>query len=131
MSCWNKERLKNQNTQKSKKISHAKYNLRIRIFKILNISKYRPRPRENQVLKTKIYEKILSYQKMSDKLKKLWKIPLKMYIWENLIELPFENLERPKKYDEKLLKEYEKKQKIFILISNFYKNEYKKEIWKK
>lgn len=128
-SCFDKKRSEEKEYKKKRKIKDAKYEFKNKILWNLN--------KEKNMNKNK---KIIFYKKEVEKMKEKWKIPLKMYIWEKLIELPFENLDRPRlkwtqyswkkerfkekndKYEEEI-KKYRKKLKIFYLISNYYKNE--------
>ncbi|RKW20174.1 hypothetical protein D8B46_10005 [Candidatus Gracilibacteria bacterium] len=136
-SCWDKERRKMGNRPKSRKIAQIKWNLKRKIIKALTKIQIKKESNFNK----QIYQKIWYYKKKTKKLKEKGKIPLKVYIGEKLIELPFESLERPKlighyrgkkeietgkefykKYEEEM-KQYKKNFKIFNLITNYYKNE--------
>ena len=134
--CWAEERNKNWKKSERKEFSIIKWNLKRKFLKILDWKKKRWR---KDIFRDKAeYKKVWIFKQKALSLKLKWKIPLKMYFCWELVELPFETLEKPrlignyrgkkqieawkefyKKYEEEM-KQYKKNLQIFYFIRNFY-----------
>ena len=118
LSCFNKERRNIWNTPVLIKISRKREQIRKRIATILRNTK------RKRILDKRIYQKIWRFEKVSKKMLKNWKNPLKIFLNWNLTYLPFEHLDKPSLKGSKYLNsktEFKKNHKKYEVETRDYK----------